>query len=260
VVVVWAVVESVLEEGIAAIGAVGRDMGLAGRMMVVAVAVVDMPVVQNAGYIEAAEVAGNRKSDMLGRVRGLYRPQRYSDLGMSAAFVVVVVKGVQNHIWSCRSFVELVEAHLEGVALAAHIGYLCAWIQPVKVVMAERCLALTERGWHSSAGCSSASVEEEEVDVEVVGLNSRVLMVAGLHQEGEAALEAAPELVEAEVAHSVAVVISQEVLWQTHLEVLPKNPRYSTSVYAPMSAHLHVGRGSIPSLTSQNSAHPTRYG
>jgi hypothetical protein len=258
--VVWAVVGGALEEGIAAIGAVGRDMGLAGRMMVVAVAVVDMPVVQDAGYIEAAEVAGHRKSDMRGRVRGVYRSQRYSDLGMSAAFVVVVVvvKEVQNHIWSCRSFVELVEAHLEGVALAAHIGYLCAWIQPVKVVMAERCLAVTERAWHSSAGCSSASVVEEEV--EVVGMNSRVLMVVGLHQEGEAALEAGPELVEAEVEHSVAVVISQEVLWQTHLEVLPKNPRCSTSVYAPMSAHLHVGRGSIPSLTSQNSAHPTRYG
>lgn len=255
--VVWVVVEGAIEEGIAAIEVAALDMGLAAHTMVVAVAVVDMAAVQDAGYIEAAEVAGHTMGDVLGRLRGVYRRQRYSDLGMSTAFVFVVVKEAQTRIWSCRSFVELVDAHLEGVTLAAHIDYLCAWIRREKEVMVERYLAVTERAWHSSVDCSSVLVVEEEV--EAAGQSSRILMVIGLHQEVGGVLEAAPELVEEEIVHSV-VVISQEALWRRHLEVLPRNPRCLTSVCASMSAHLRAGRGSTPSLTSQNSAHPTRYG
>ena len=69
--------------------------------------------------------------------------------------------------------------------------------------MEDRRLVAPDRVKHKHVHCSSALVEDVEVDL--VEQDLRVLIAVGQHQEGGAVPEGVPESVEDEAAHFVAV-------------------------------------------------------
>lgn len=126
------------------------------------------------------------------------------------------------------------------------------------MVVADRCLVVLAVEVNRVAYCSL--VLEVEPEVDSVEQNLRVLMVVDLHQEGGVVQAEVPALAVDEEGHFVAVEILQEALWQRHLEELRGNPRCWTSECAYVSAYLQQSIVYPVSPTSQNSAHPTRYG
>jgi hypothetical protein len=126
------------------------------------------------------------------------------------------------------------------------------------VVVADRCLVVLAVEVNRDAYCSL--VLEVEPEVDSVEQNLRVLMVVDLHQEGGVVQAEVPALAVDEEGHFVAVEILQEALWQRHLEELRGHPRCWTSECAYVSAYLQQSIVYPVSPTSQNSAHPTRYG
>lgn len=150
------------------------------------------------------------------------------------------------------------DAHLEVEMSMCHNNHPWVWAVMLRGATEDRYRAVLDRAMYTDGRCSSAL--EEEVVVGFVGQGLRVSMVVGPYQEGVVGVEEAPGLTEVEEGHFVAVEISPEALWQRCREEWPESPICWTSICVYMSAYLELKNVISLSLTSQNSAHPTRYG
>lgn len=84
-------------------------------------------------------------------------------------------------------------------------------------------------------------------------------MLVGLSLEEVVAQVEELDSVEDEEGQFAVVERRREVLWQTHLAELLGNRGYWISVFIALSEKSQLQLEGLP-LTSQNSAHPTKYG